>query len=287
MLGHKLTQLASLQADTFCTFREKGFSERYADIFRSAHCIAGITAQDLDSVSRAFATAKPSVVVNCIGIVKQIERSFKTIANIEVNALFPHRLFQLCEAAGVRLILLSTDCVFSGKNGNYVESDLADAQDVYGRSKLLGEIDREGCLTIRTSMIGRQLEESHALLEWFLNQNGKSVNGYKKAIFSGFPTNELAKIILKIILDFPGLHGVRHIAAPPISKFDLLTLIKERYELNIDIRPDETVHIDRSLDDSKFRDETGMPTLDWPCMIADMHADPTRYIYKGIMSATR
>jgi dTDP-4-dehydrorhamnose reductase len=183
----------------------------------------------------------------------------------------------LCQGAAARLIHISTDCVFSGRKGHYSESDVADAEDLYGRSKFLGEVSYEGCLTLRTSMIGRELDTSHGLLEWFLSQEGKAVPGYTRAIFTGFTTNALAEIIAQIITHYTAMHGIWHVASEPISKFDLLSLVKEIYGLHIHIEPDDTVKTDRSLNADQFRRATGLTPPSWPDMVQQMYADPTPY----------
>jgi dTDP-4-dehydrorhamnose reductase len=246
-----------------------------------------VSVQDFDSIVRGIATVQPQVVVNCIGIVKQHPLTKDPLVSISVNALFPHRLAQICRAAGSRMIHISTDCVFSGRKGNYVESDVADAEDLYGRTKFLGEVSYEGCLTLRTSMIGRELETSHGLIEWFLSQEGKTVRGYTRAIFSGFTTNALAEIIAQIITEHPEMEGVWHVASEPISKFELLSLMKQVYGLDIQIEPDETVVVDRSLNADRFRQATGFVPPPWPDMIEQMYQDPTPYSQLRRLHANR
>ena len=238
--------------------------------------LGGITAERLDTVERAFGLVNPDVIVNCIGIVKQDPAARDPLKSIAVNALFPHELAQLCRETGARLIQLSTDCVFSGRKGNYREPDIPDAEDLYGRTKLLGELESEGCLTIRTSMIGRELKGSHGLLEWFLSQRER-VRGFTHAVFSGFTTLALAEAIADVIVDHPDVDGVWHLASEAISKFDLLKLIKQTYGLAIEIEPAESFVCDRSLNGSRFRDATGFRAPSWPEMIERMYADPTPY----------
>lgn len=277
MLGHKLWQVFSSRFDTYVTVR-KGFDsyKRYG-LLTPARTVDNVSAQDLNSVIRAMDRVRPTVVMNCIGIVKQANTANDPLISIEVNALFPHRLARLCQGQGIRLIHISTDCVFSGRRGNYRESDLSDAEDLYGRTKFLGEVSGEGCLTIRTSMIGRELETSYGLIEWFLSQEGKTVSGYERAVFSGFTTNALSEIIAKIVDEQPEMYGVWHIASDPISKFDLLSLVKQVYGLNIRIRPDEAVVVDRRLNADRFRQATGFVPPTWHAMIEQMYRDPTLY----------
>lgn len=278
MLGHKAWQTFLDRFETFATVRKvhRSFT-RLAGPSEDSRVITGISAEDSADLNRAFLLARPDVVVNCIGIVKQDKSAKDPIASVTVNSLFPHQVAQRCREAGARLIHLSTDCVFSGRDGNYRESDPADAQDLYGRSKLLGEVDVDGCLTIRTSMIGRELSGSHGLLEWFLSQRGGRVRGFKRAIFSGFTTQALSELIAKVIIDHPELTGIWHAASDPISKFDLLTLVKQTYKLAVEIEPDDSFVCHRSLSATRLREATGMPPRSWPEMIEQMHRDPTPY----------
>jgi len=277
MLGHKLWQVFASRFDTYVTLHRGFNSYKQYRLFDKARSIDHVSAEDFDSVARAITEFKPDVVVNCIGIVKQAEAARDPLTSIEVNSLFPHRLARLCRTKGIRLIHISTDCVFSGHKGDYKESDLSDAEDLYGRTKALGEVSYKGCLTIRTSMIGRELETSNGLIEWFLNQEDKTISGYKKSVFSGFTTNALAEIIAGIITKNPELHGVWHVASEPISKFELLSLVKQVYGLNIRIEPDETVVCDRSLNSERFRKVTGFVPPTWHDMIEQMYRDSTPY----------
>jgi len=277
MLGHKLWQVFASRFDTYVTLRRGFNSYKQYRLFDKARSIDHVSAEDFDSVARAIDTVRPAVVVNCIGIVKQAEAAKDPLASIEINALFPHRLAKSCQGRGMRLIHISTDCVFSGRKGNYREGDVPDAEDLYGRTKFLGEVSDEGCLTIRTSMIGQELETSNGLIEWFLSQEDKTISGYKKSVFSGFTTNAFAEVIAGIITKNPELHGVWHVASEPISKFELLSLVKQVYGLNIRIEPDETVVCDRSLNSERFRKVTGFVPPTWHDMIEQMYRDSTPY----------
>ena len=238
--------------------------------------IGEVHAEDFESVERAINSVNADVVVNCIGVVKQDESAKNPIVSITVNSLFPHRVAQAVQNTRGRLIHLSTDCVYSGRRGYYSETDVADAEDLYGRSKLLGEVLGEQCLTFRTSMIGRELDGSHGLLEWFLSQSGV-VPGFKRAVFSGFTTTALASLIAEVIDHHSQLNGLWHVAADPITKFDLLTLVKQTYELKTEIEPDDTFACDRSLNGTRFRETTGIEPPSWSKMIEELRADPTPY----------
>lgn len=277
MLGHKLTQVLSQQFEVYATVRSSSEALAEHPVIGEQCLLGNVGVENFDSVVRSLALSKPQYIINCIGIVKQHLAAKDPLPSISVNALFPHRLAQVCQAAGIRLIHISTDCVFSGRKGNYAESDVADAQDLYGRTKLLGEVSGEGCLTLRTSIIGRELATSHGLIEWFLSQEGKAIRGYKKAIFSGFTTNVLAEIIAQIITQHCDMQGVWHVSAEPISKFDLLSLVKQVYKLNIQIESDETVECDRSLNSDRFQQTTGFIPPSWLTMIEQMYRDPTPY----------
>ena len=280
MLGHKVFQVLSGRFETFATFRSvNGLWTRYpmyVNVGRS-RTIGGVDAMDFDTVVWAFARVKPDVVINCIGIIKQLKEAKDPIISINLNSLFPHRLAELCAATGARMLHMSTDCVFSGRKGNYTEDDVPDAEDLYGRTKLLGEVNREGCLTIRTSIFGRDFAKQSALLEWFLSNRGGRVRGYMNAIYTGFPTQVLARIMGDLIADYPDLSGLYQISSEPISKYDLLVKIRDAMELAIEIEPYEDLTCDRSLDSSRFRAETGYPIPDWDGMIAELAQDDTPY----------
>ena len=277
MLGHKLWQKFSGRFDAYVTFRGAASAYAHTGLFDAARSIGGVSAQDFDSVSRAFAAVRPDAVVNCIGIVKHDAAAKDPLTSITVNSLFPHRLAQLARAAGARLIHLSTDSVLSGRAGNYSESDKSDAEDLYGRTKLLGEVGGPGALTVRTSMIGRELSGAHGLVEWFLSQKGGRVRGFRRAVFSGFTTPALAEILADIIERRPELEGVWNVAAEPINKFDLLTLVRDYYGLGIEIEPDENFVCDRSLDGRRFREAADFEPPAWPLMVEQMRRDSTPY----------
>jgi len=181
--------------------------------FPSAGILTGLDVLDQDSLTHTFAKVKPNVVINCVGLIKQLDQANDPLVALPINSLLPHRLLQLCEVAGARLVHISTDCVFSGRKGNYLETDVSDAEDLYGKSKYIGELHNSPyAITLRTSIIGHELGTSFALLEWFLAQQG-TVKGFSKAIFSGVPTCELAEIILDHVIPTPE----RYMACPVLQ----------------------------------------------------------------------
>jgi dTDP-4-dehydrorhamnose reductase len=277
MLGHKLMQTLSKKFSVTGTVRADSSAFSRHPVFAGMTIIGNVRADDITSVHRAIERSNPDVVINCIGIVKQLPAANDPLPSIAINALFPHQLAKICRQKNIRLIHMSSDCVFSGKRGNYSEDDPSDAEDLYGKTKYLGEVNYPGCLTIRTSIIGRELETAHGLIEWFLSQEGKTVSGYRKAIFSGLTTIALSEIMGEIISDYPALYGIRQIASEPVSKYDLLNLVKKTYAMTITLEADETVVNDRSLNPGKFNKETTIKIPSWQSMITQMFDDPTPY----------
>jgi dTDP-4-dehydrorhamnose reductase len=235
-----------------------------------AQMVDGIDVQDMDSLLRLFDRVRPDVVINCVGLVKQLAGSEDPLAALPINSLLPHRLLRLCLVARARLIHVSTDCVFDGAKGMYTESDIANARDMYGLSKYLGEIHDARAITLRTSIIGPELNGAHGLVNWFLTQTG-GVKGFTRAIFSGLPTVELARIMRDCIIPRDDLSGLYHVSAAPISKHDLLVLVAREYGKSIEIEPEGTLIIDRSLDSTRFREQTSYVPPSWPVLVRAMH----------------
>lgn len=231
--------------------------------------LTGVDVTDFSSLERVFKDVDPDIVMNCAGITKHVPGAADPLVAIPVNALAPYLLADLCARHGARLVHISTDCVFNGEKGNYVETDPSDATDIYGKSKYLGEVDAPHVVTLRTSTIGHEIQSKYSLLEWFLSQEGQC-QGYTKAIFSGLPTIELAELVRGVIVPRPQLTGLYHVAAKPISKYDLLTLVAKVYGKRIDIEADDTLVVDRSLNADKFNGETGYIAPTWPDMIEKM-----------------
>lgn len=277
MLGHQLARRWREKFDVRSTVRSDISKYVKAGVFEKDEVICPVNAEDFNSVRDAVKIAQPDVIINCIGIIKQLPTSKNVIQTLTVNSIFPHRLAEVAEDNRARLITVSTDCVFSGKKGNYTEEDLSDAEDVYGKSKNLGEIDAENCLTLRTSIIGRELETAHSLVEWFLSNRGGKVKGFTKAIYTGFPTIVLADIIADLIINHPDLSGIYHVSSESIDKYRLLCLIRDAYRLDVEIEPFDDFRIDRSLDSSKFRAATGFVPDSWEKMVKKMAEDSFPY----------
>ncbi len=271
MLGNAMLRVfASDPAyEVFGTARS-GSALRYFPEALVSRIRVGIDVENADALAAIMADLRPDVVINCVGVVKQLENANDPLVVLPINALLPHRLARLCALGGARLVHVSTDCVFNGSRGAYTETDVSDAEDLYGRSKLLGEVTGAQTITLRTSIIGHELASAHGLIGWFLSQEG-TVRGFTNAIFSGLPTAELARLVKDHVLPDGNLTGLYHVAAKPISKYDLLNLIAEVYGKRIDILPDDKLVIDRSLNAYRFNSATGYEPPDWPQLIKRMH----------------
>lgn len=271
MLGHTLAGMYKHQYEILATIRKNGAFYRQYPIFTGVELIEGIDAFMPDTIRDVLAKIRPDVVINCIGIIKQLPEAENYISSITVNALFPHQLARMCADVDARLIHISTDCVFNGRKGMYTESDPSDAEDLYGRSKFLGEVgNMANTLTLRTSIIGHELNTAYGLVEWFLSQSGKTVKGFRKAIYTGFTTQELGRLINKIIDHHPDLHGLWQASSDSINKYDLLNLVKSVYQAPIEIIPDDAVTIDRSLDSTRLRQAIGYTPPTWEHMVLNM-----------------
>lgn len=278
MLGHKIFQELQPLHHVIGTVRKDPKDSQIHNILKNPLLIGNINALFFNSLEKVVCEVNPDVIINCIGIIKQLPEAKDPIKSITINALFPHQLAQLCQVHKIRLIHYSTDCVFSGKTGNYSETNNPDPDDLYGRSKLLGEVTGPGCLTLRTSLIGRELSGFHSLFEWLLRQEGREIQGYSTAIFTGLTTIAHAQILEQIVTKNLELTGLYHLAAAPISKYDLLKKIINRFNLNIKITPDDSVVCDRSLNGSRFKEETGITIPSWDEMIDQLYNDKTPYI---------
>ena len=268
-LDAQLQVWGSLRSDA----DKAAFSSQIAE-----HLISGVDVLNEERLTELFKRVAPQVVINCIGLVKQVKESKDEQKAMAINAVLPHQIAKLCEQYGARFIHFSTDCVFSGARGGYRETDLPDAQDLYGRSKLLGELDAPHTLTLRTSIIGHELHGNQGLLEWFLSQES-TCKGFTKAIFSGLPTPVLASLVHQI-LGKPDLTGIYHVSSEPISKYNLLKAIATQYGKEIEIVPSEELVLDRSLDSERFSKQTGWVAPSWDAMIKTMYTDRAQNVQK-------
>lgn len=276
MLGHRVWLEFREQfgvQNVACTLRkEREHYDKYGSFF-SGRVYDKIDALDFSSVARVLTDFKPDVVVNCIGITSRKEDMAEISKLFYINGVFPKHLQKWAQNNQARLIHVSTDCVFNGKQGPYLESDYATSEDVYGMSKFLGEVGEANCLTLRLSIIGRELEGKTELIEWFLSQRGGAVEGFTNVLYSGMSTIEVAKEISRLILHYPVLYGVYHVAGPIISKYELLLLVNEVFQSKVSIKESESQISNKVLIDKKYRRETGFSPKSWSQMIKELAED--------------
>lgn len=269
MLGHQLLKSLSAWHEIKVTLRQDQDAYQAAKLFSEGNSFFGIDVRSFGRLAEVCAEFRPDVVINAVGIVKQRPTAKESIPSLEINSLLPHRLAVLCKAMGARLIHLSTDCVFSGRKGNYQESDPSDAEDLYGKTKYLGELHESHCLTLRTSIIGRELSRKKSLFEWFMAQEG-TIKGFRQAIYNGFTTIEMARIIDMMVTCHPDASGVWQVSSEPIDKCSLLKLFREKTGKQIEILPDDSFVCDRTLDSGRFCQEFAYAAPAWADMITEL-----------------
>jgi dTDP-4-dehydrorhamnose reductase len=269
MLGHEAVRVLAPDFEVWGACRHP---EQLPDLGVSAErMLGGLDATDGDSAYALVERVQPDVVLNAVGIVKQRADAKAAIPSIAVNSLWPHVLADACEQVGARMVHVSTDCVFSGSRGMYREEDVPDAFDLYGRSKLLGEVtDRENTVTLRTSIIGWQLGEPTGLVGWFAAHRTEPLKGYTRAVFSGLTTQALTEVVRDVVMPDESLSGLWHVSAEPIDKYTLLTRLAEELGWDVDISPVNQPVIDRSLDSTRFRERIGWAPLSWDEMLAGL-----------------
>lgn len=272
MLGHKLIQEFSKTDEVVATTRDG----RCIVPCKSTFAYEFGSSKDVDKIENILNIAKPDVAINCIGVIKQLNAAKDPLVTIPINSLLPHYLNRACEKLGIRMVHISTDCVFNGRKGTpYKEDDSSDAEDLYGRSKFLGEVESDICFTLRTSIIGRETKTTSGLVEWFLSQKGKRVNGFDRAFYTGFTTIEMARVIKNALKLQKG--GLYQASSDSISKFELLEIINRKFDLGTRIEKNEEFFCDRRLDSSRFRQLTGYVPPSWEQMITEMAEDKTPY----------
>jgi dTDP-4-dehydrorhamnose reductase len=269
MLGHELFTSLQARHEVRCTLRQDLAAYEQFELFPAEKVYTGIDVRSSERLMEVLADFRPESVINCVGIVKQRPTAKEIIPSLELNALFPHRLTVLCKLIGAKLVHISTDCVFNGQKGNYKESDPADADDLYGKTKFLGEVHGPNCLTLRTSIIGRELSRHTGLLDWFINQTGR-IKGFTRAIYTGFTTHEMSRIIEHMLIGYPKASGVYQVSSDPINKYELLLLFRDKFGHGIEIVPDDVFFCDRSLDSSRFRAEFSYTPPTWFEMIDEL-----------------
>ena len=282
MLGHQmLRRLSARFPDTWGTLhgRRTDYPPGILTLFDASRTVEGVDARDLDAVEAAVRRVGPQVVVNCVGAIKQQAASRDEGLARALNAALPRHLAGVAASTGARLIHFSTDCVFSGRKpgGRYTESDTPDPDDLYGRSKLAGEVTAPPSLTLRLSFIGRELRHHVSLLDWLLAQRGGEVRGYTRVWWSGLTASHVAGVVGEVIAHHPALTGLYHVAGERLTKYDLLCRLREGLGLDVRIEPDDGPALDRSLDGSRFEAATGYEFPGWASLVACLAADPTPY----------
>lgn len=281
MMGHMACRVLSEDHEVTGTIRGTWSpSAPVAHALPEDRCVEHLDVLDPDAVSQVLTATTPDAVLNCVGIVKQLAAAKDAIASIECNSLLPHRLAAACNDHGARLVHLSTDCVFSGRTGGYRVDDIPDPVDLYGRSKLLGETFPDEGLTIRTSIVGRQLSGSTSFFEWILANRGSRVRGFERAIYTGLTTMALSRIIERVLVERPELTGVWQIASTPITKLELIRRLDSLLDLGMEIESDSSFECDRSLDGSAFEAATGFNVPSWDDMLAGFAADQPAYAWR-------
>jgi dTDP-4-dehydrorhamnose reductase len=284
MLGHKMVQTLTTQyEDVWWTLRGRRDDARLAPVplLRGDHAIENVDAADMAGLRKTIERVRPDAVVNCIGLIKQRPEGQSPIEAITINSLLPHVVAESILPWRGRLIHFSTDCVFNGRRGNYTETDVCDAEDVYGRSKALGESVAANVLTLRTSIIGRELSQHQSLLDWFLAQRGGTVRGFRRHIWSGVTTNHLAEVTARALREWSALSGIYQVSSGSISKYDLLLLVRDVYSLPVVVEPDETQVLDRSMSGAKLAAATGYHPPPMITLLEQIVSDPTPYPQLG------
>jgi len=238
-------------------------------------CI-NINCDDMSNLEKIVKEFKPQYIINCVGIIKQLGTKINIDEYIEINSILPHKLSLIGDKYNAKLIHFSTDCVFSGLVGNYVESDMVDAKDIYGKTKYLGEINNPYHLTLRTSIIGHEVNRKISLIDWFLAQN-KTVNGFTKAFFTGMPSVYIAEILHKEILNRGNITGLYHLGVNPIDKYTLLNIVKKQYNKKIEIIKNNDYKINRSLNSNKIKKIIKQDEKSWEELIKKMHNEYKEY----------
>jgi dTDP-4-dehydrorhamnose reductase len=276
MLGHQCVKTLSDHGEVVAVVRRRksDFTPTQAAAFAGARLVDGLDLSDHAALRKLCAELRPDVLINAAGIIKQRNEAKEAVASIQINALLPHVLAQIGEELGAYLMTFSTDCVFScAGSGPYRESDSPSPDDLYGRSKWMGEVSHANALTLRMSIIGHELfEPKTSLLEWALSRRGTAIDGYRRALYTGLTTLELSKLLAALMARKDRLSGIWHVAGPATDKYALLSEINSVYHLGLSISPKDHFVCDRRLDGSRFAAATGYQAPSWRAMLEELAA---------------
>lgn len=266
MLGHEAIRVLAPDFDVWGSCRNPASLPDLG--IPGERLLGGLDATDVAGAYDLVKRVNPDLVINAVGIVKQRADSKDAIPSIQVNSLWPHLLADACAEQGSRMVHVSTDCVFSGSRGMYTENDVPDAFDLYGRSKLLGEVtDCDNAITLRTSIIGWQLGLATGLVGWFAAHRTEPLKGFTKAVFSGLTTRALTEVIRDVVIPDESLTGLWQVSVEPVDKYTLLTKLAGYLGWDVNIIPVNEPVIDRSLDSAPFRERTGWRPPSWDTML--------------------
>ena len=277
MVGHKMWRLFTRTHDDVLGTLHRGRDEVSTYRQCDERVVEHFDAVDFEGATALLERVRPSVIVNCIGITKRKTEAGDIGKMFRVNALFPHHLARWAASKGARLIHFSTDCVFDGADGSYDERSVVTSSDLYGQTKYFGELDYDRCLTIRTSMIGREITGRTELLEWFLAQAGRTISGFTRARYSGLTTSVMARVVNRLVTDYPDLCGKYQVAGPVITKYALLCKIRDAFGVDVQIVPQDDFVCDRTLRPQRFESVTGIIIPSWDEMLAEEASDRAYY----------
>ena len=277
LIGNRLVRTLDEVADVFATTRKDDSDGFPKKLLKRNKWITKFEASDFKLVEKKIRESKPDVLINCVGDTKRGLFPKDLSSQMQINSLLPHFLNSLAIDLGVRLVHLSTDCVFSGGKGNYSETFVPDAIDVYGRFKADGEFCNPFNLTLRTSFVGREINSFTNLFEWARRNQNRKIQGFKNVVYSGFTTLAFSTIVKEIIFEKQNLTGLWNVASKPISKLDLLVMLNDSLKYNLDIESNDEVVLNRSLNSEEFKKSTQICIPSWAKMIEDYALDDIWY----------
>ncbi len=279
MIGHKMVQsLTPDFSETYGTIRRPFADYQKFSVFAANRIFDGVDVLNFSNLEKILNDLKPSVILNCVGVTLRKPEIQDLHHCLELNSFLPHRLKCWAAQNGARVVHFSTDCVFDGADGDYSEYSQPTAKDNYGRTKYLGEIaDSPHCLTLRGSMIGRELFGKTELLEWTLAQRGKAVKGFGRVIYSGTTTVEMGRLVRSLLGRATFLSGIFQVSSTPISKYALLEKINKFYRLELNLTEDCNYVSNKVLLSTKLKAATGFVCPSWDEMIEKLVADRTIY----------